>query len=158
MIFGVIMEKHRLRIPVGLFIAIVVTLILGLVARPVINALTTEKQRATNVLLSAIPFILIFVAILLAFISLIKMSASVLNDNISPRIYRVVETVLIVGIVLGILGMFQPWLIIFYKFGFIVLLVSTLGFIWWSHIKPKEERRQEDTTSSSSREMKTTEP
>jgi hypothetical protein len=158
MIFGVIMEKHRLRIPVGLFIAIVVTLILGLVARPVINALTTEKQRATNVLLSAIPFILIFVAILLAFISLIKMSASVLNDNISPRIYRVVETVLIVGIVLGIFGMFQPWLIIFYKFGFIVLLVSTLGFIWWSHIKPKEERRQEDTGSSSSQDMKTTEP
>jgi len=151
------MAKRRLRIPVGLFIAIVVTLILGLVARPVINSLTTEKQRATNVLLSAIPFILIFVAILLAFISLIKMSANVLNDNISPRIFRVIETVLIVGIVLGIIGMFQPWLIIFYKYGFIVLLVSTLGFIWWSHIRPKEERRQKDTSSSSSQDMKTTE-
>jgi len=152
------MAKHRLRIPVGLFIAIVVTLILGLVASPVINSLTTEKQRATNVLLSAIPFILIFVAILLAFISLIKMSASLLNDNISPRIYRVIETVLIAGIILGIIGMFQPWLIIFYKFGFIVLLVSTLGFIWWSHIKPKGERRQKDVGSSSSQDMKTTEP
>ncbi len=43
------------------------------------------------------------------------MSASVLNDNISPRIYRVIETVLIAGIVLGIFGMFQPWLIILYK-------------------------------------------
>jgi len=152
------MAKRRFRLPVGLFIAIAVTLILGLVASPLINSLTTPKQRATNVLLSAIPFILIFVAILLFFISLIRMSASILNDNISPRIFRVVETVLIVGIVLGIIGMFQPWLIIFYKYGFIVLLVSTLGFIWWSHIKPKEERRQEDMSSSSSQDMKTTEP
>jgi len=152
------MAKRRFRIPVGLFVAIAVTLILGLVASPLINSSTTPKQRATNVLLSAIPFILIFVAILLFFISLIKMSANILNDNISPRIFRIVETVLIVGIVLGIVGMFQPWLIIFYKYGFIVLLVSTLGFIWWSHIKPKEERRQEDTGSSSSQDMKTTEP
>jgi hypothetical protein len=158
MIFGVIMAKHRLRIPVGLFISIAVTLILGLVAGPVINASTTEKQRATNVLLSAIPFILIFVAILLVFISMIKMSAGVLNDNISPRVFRFVEKALILGIVLGILGMFQPWLMIFYKYGFIVLLVSTLGFIWWSHIKPKEERRQDDMGSSSSQEVKTTEP
>src|SRR3989304_947690 len=144
MFLGVIMAKSRLRIPVGLFFAIVVTLILGLVAGPVIKALTTEKQRATNVLLSASPFILIFVAILLAFISMINMSASVLNDNISPRIYRAIETVLIAGIVLGVFGMFQPWLMIFYKVGFIVLLVSTLGFIWWSHIKPKGERRQKE--------------
>ena len=152
------MAKRRFRIPVGLFIAIAVTLILGLVASPLISSLTTPKQRATNVLLSAIPFILIFVAILLTFISLIKMSANLLNDNISPRIFRIVETVLIVGIVLGILGMFQPWLIIFYKYGFIVLLVSTLGFIWWSHIKPKEERRQDDAGSSANQDMKTTGP
>jgi len=148
------MAKSRLRIPVGLFIAIVVTLILGLVASPVIEALTTEKQRATNVLLSAIPFILIFVAILLAFISMINMSASVLNDNISPRIYRAIETVLIAGIVLGVFGMFQPWLMIFYKVGFIVLLVSTLGFIWWSHIKPKGERRQKEAGNTTSQDVK----
>ena len=148
------MAKSRLRIPVGLFIAIVVTLILGLVASPVIKALTTDKQRATNVLLSAIPFILIFVAILLAFISMINMSASVLNDNISPRIYRAIETALIAGIVLGVFGMFQPWLMIFYKVGFIVLLVSTLGFIWWSHIKPKGERRQKEAGNTTSQDVK----
>ena len=142
------MKKIRLRIPIGLFIAIAVTLVLGLVAGPIITSQTTEKQRATNVLLSAIPFILIFVSILLAFISLIKMSADVLNDNISPRIHRAIETVLIAGIVLGVLGMFQPWLIIFYKVGFLVLLVSTLGFIWWSHIKPKSERRQSSASNT----------
>jgi lysylphosphatidylglycerol synthetase-like protein (DUF2156 family) len=152
------MEKRRLRIPVGLFIAVIVTLILGLVARPAITALTTEKQRATNVLLSAIPFILIFISILLVYISLISMSASVLNDNISPRVYRIVETVIIAGIVLGVLGMFQPWLMIFYKYGFIVLLVSTLSLIWWSHIKPKRERRQKGAGSTPSQEAKIIEP
>jgi len=152
------MAKSRLRLPIGLFIAIVVTLVLGLVASPVIKALTTEKQRATNVLLSAIPFILIFVAILLAFISLINMSASVLNDNISPRIYRAIERVLIVGIVSGIVGMFQPWLLILYKIGFLVLLVSTLGFIWWSHIKPKGVRRQKEAGFTSSQDAKPIDP
>src|SRR5947207_9587059 len=105
------MAKSRLRLPVRLFIAIGITLVLGLVAGPVIHASTTEEQRATNVLLSAIPFLLIFVSILLTFISLISMSASVLNENISPRIYRTIESILIAGIVLGIFGMFQPWLI-----------------------------------------------
>jgi hypothetical protein len=155
---GVIMTKSRLRLPVGLFIAIAVTFILGLVATPAITAMTTEKQRATNVLLSAIPFILIFVSILLVFISLINMSASVLNDYIAPRIHLIIERILIGGIVLGIFGMFQPWLIIFYKIGFMVLLVSTLGFIWWSHIRPKRERRQKETDNPNSLDVKPIEP
>jgi hypothetical protein len=145
------MAKSRLKLPVGLFIAIVVTFVLGLVASPVIQALTTPKQRNTNVLLSAIPFILIFVAILLVFISLINMSASVLNDHISQRVFLIIERILIGGIALGIFGMFQPWLMIFYKYGFIVLLVSVLGFIWWSHIKPKRERRQKELASRPAR-------
>jgi hypothetical protein len=152
------MTKRRLRIPVGLFIAIAVTLILGLVAKPAITALTTDKQRATNVLLSAIPFILIFVSVLLAFISLINMSASVLNGYISVRVFRAIERILIAGIILGIIGMFQPWLIILYKVGFMVLLVSTLGFIWWGHIKPKGERRQKEAGSTPNQEVKTIEP
>jgi hypothetical protein len=149
------MAKGRLRLPVGIFIAIVVTLMLGLVAGPAIKASTTEEQRATNVLLSAIPFILIFVAILLTFISLISMSASVLNDNISQGIYHAIERLLIAGIVSGIFGMFQPWLIILYKIGFLVLLGSTLGFIWWSHIKPQGVRRQKEAGNASSQDMNT---
>jgi hypothetical protein len=149
------MAKVRLRLPVGIFIAIVVTLMLGLVAGPAIKASTTEEQRATNVLLSAIPFILILVAILLTFISLISMSASVLNDNISQGIYHAIERLLIAGIVSGIFGMFQPWLIILYKIGFLVLLGSTLGFIWWSHIKPQGVRRQKEAGNASSQDMNT---
>jgi preprotein translocase subunit YajC len=54
--------------------------------------------------------------------------------------------------------MFQPWLMIFYKIGFMVLLVSTLGFIWWSHIRPKQERRQKATDKTSSLDVKPIEP
>jgi hypothetical protein len=86
------------------------------------------------------------------------MSASVLNDHISERIYRIIETVLIVGIVSGVFGMFQPWLMILYKVGFLVLLSSTLGFIWWSHVKPKKERRQKEAGSPSSQEATKLEP
>jgi hypothetical protein len=146
------MAKTRLRIPVKLFIAIAITLVLGLVAGPFIKSVTTPKQQATNVLLSAIPFILIFVSILLTFISLINMSASVLNNHISLRNFKIIEGVLISGIALGIFGMFQPWLLILYKIGFMVLLFSTLGFIWWSHIKPKEIRRNKGALSSPSNE------
>jgi hypothetical protein len=123
-----------------------------LVAGPFIKSVTTPKQQATNVLLSAIPFILIFVSILLTFISLINMSASVLNNHISLRNFKIIEGVLISGIALGIFGMFQPWLLILYKIGFMVLLFSTLGFIWWSHIKPKEIRRNKGALSSPSNE------
>lgn len=141
------MAKLRIRLPFGLFIAIVITFILGQAANPLITAVTTDEQRSTNVLLSAIPFILTFVAILLTFISLIVISSRILNNNISPRIHRPIETVLILGIILGVFGMFQPWMHIFYKVGFMVLLISTLGFIWWSHIRPKDVRRQKEAAN-----------
>jgi len=41
------------------------------------------------------------------------------------------------GIVLGILGIFQPWVFALYGPSFVVLLVSTLFFILWSHVQPK---------------------
>ena len=46
------------------------------------------------------------------------------------------ERGLIVGIVLGVLCMFQPWLFAGYRFGFLLVLFATLGFIVWSHITP----------------------
>jgi uncharacterized protein YacL len=138
------MAKRRLPIPISLLISIVVFLVLGLVSGPFIRSVTTPQQMATNVLLDAIPFLLIFIAIILAFIALIVMMANLLNGNISPRIYRPVETVLIGGIVLGIIGMFQPWLFAAYRWGFILLLVSTLGYILWSHISPKGAAQAEE--------------
>lgn len=143
------MTKTRFRIPYGLILSATVCLILGLAAGPLIRSWATEEQLAKNVLLSAIPFILIFVSILLVFIALITAVARLLNDRIHARLYRIIESIVIAGIVLGVIGMFQPWHMIFYKYGFTVLLISTLSFILWSHVRPKGEQRQEDLTSLS---------
>jgi hypothetical protein len=126
-----------------------VLLILGYFAGPIIQSSVPEEKLATNVLLSAIPFILVFVAIVLVFITIIVLVASVLNHNIPERTYRPIETVIIAGIVLGVIGMFQPWSFTLYRFGFSVLLISTLAFILWSHVIPKGMRRQEELGSVS---------
>ena len=131
------MTNKRPRVPIGLPISAVITLILGLAAGPFIRSLATEEQLATNVLLSAIPFVLIFVSIVLFFITLIWLVASLLNNRIPERIYRPVEWIIIAGIVLGIVGMFQPWSFAGYRFGFLLLFFSTLSFILWSHVVPK---------------------
>jgi hypothetical protein len=151
------MAKIRPRVPITLPLIAVVLLVLGLVAGPVIRSQATPEQMADNILLGALPFILIFVAIILAFITLIVLLASMLSNNIPLRIYQPVERILIAGIVLGIVGMFQPWAFAAYRAGFIVLLISTLGFIVWSHIVPKGIRRVEDMGSLSVSEFEKSE-
>ena len=150
------MAISRPRVPIALPIMIVVLIVLGILAGPFIRSRTTPEQLADNVLLNAIPFILIFVAIILAFITLIVIVASMLENNISHRTHTIVEQILIACIVLGIVGMFQPWLFEAYKYGFVLLLISTLCFILWSHITPKREVLQEESipglTSESSSE------
>jgi mannose/fructose/N-acetylgalactosamine-specific phosphotransferase system component IIC len=138
------MEKRRPHVPIGLPIAVVALLILGAVANPIISSIFTEQQLNTNVLLSAIPFVCIFAAIVLAFITLVAFVASLLNHNISREVYRPIELALIGGIVLGVVGMFQPWFFIAYRVGFFVLLFSTLGFILWSHVIPKGVEHSEE--------------
>lgn len=138
------MVKSRPRVPIGLPIAATILFILGLVAGPIIRSTFSERELATNVLLSAIPFILIFVAIILLFISAIWLLGSVLNHTISAQVYRPVETIIIAGIVLGVFGMFQPWFFALYKYGFFLLLVSTLAFIVWSHIMPYRQQRVQE--------------
>jgi uncharacterized protein YneF (UPF0154 family) len=141
------MEVSRPRVPVTLLIVIAVLLVLGIVAGQYINATMTEEQLADNVFINAIPFVLIFAAIILTFIAVIVVVASMLDNNISARTHRIVEQILIVGIVLGVVGMFQPWVFEGYKFGFLLLLISTLCFILWSHITPKRELVQEEAAA-----------
>jgi hypothetical protein len=143
------MNKRRFPVPVGLPISVVVLLILGAVANPIISRLVSEQQLATNVLISAIPFVCIFAAIVLAFITLVAFMANLLNHNIPREVHRPIELTIIGGIVLGIIGMFQPWFFIAYRIGFFVLLFSTLGFILWSHIIPKRAQASDDTGSVS---------
>jgi hypothetical protein len=129
------------RIPVKLLIVAATLLVLGLVAVQVIPMLVAGTAAAQNVLFNAIPFILIFVAILLTFIGLIVFVTRSLNNNVSERIFRPVEAILIAGIVFGVFGMFQPWLFILFQIGFYVLFFSTLGYIMWSHVLPKRMQR-----------------
>jgi hypothetical protein len=48
-----------------------------------------------------------------------------------------IEGVLIAGILLGVVGLFQGWSLAGYGIGFHVLLVSVLSYVMWSHVTPK---------------------
>jgi len=83
-------------------------------------------------------FIVCFLAILIAFIYSIVYLARKLHGRVPPRIYSRIELTIIAGIILGVVGMFQPWVHDAYRVGFYILLFSTLSFIVWSHITPAQ--------------------
>jgi hypothetical protein len=86
--------------------------------------------------LQAATFITCFIIVLAAFITFIVRLSKRLHRKVNPRIYNVIEAIVIAGIVLGVAGMFQPFTKALYEPGFLVLLFSTLGFIVWSHVTP----------------------
>lgn len=134
------MAKMRSLIPLKLLISAVVLLGLSFAARPLIVAAAPE-QADTNVLLIAIPFLLVFVPIILAYMALIVFVGKLIGDRVPETVHRVIEYIFIVGITLGIVGMFQPWLFALFKISFLTLLFSTLGFILWSHVMAKRVTR-----------------
>lgn len=97
---------------------------------------TLSQARQDEVFMKAIPFVAIFVSIILAFICLIVITAIVLNGKIPLRTYRPIEYLIIVGILLGVLGLFQGWKLFVYQNGFLLLLAAVLLFMIWSHITP----------------------
>jgi len=135
------MPKIRSLVPAKLLLSAAGALILSPLARPVIGTLVTPEEMSENVLLSAIPFILVFVAIVLVYMALIVFAGKLLGNRVSEGVYHVIEYVLIAGIGLGVFGMFQPWLFISFKISFLVLLLSTLSFILWSHVILKRARQ-----------------
>ena len=90
--------------------------------------------------LQAVIFLAGFLVILGLYIVLIRRVSKRLSDNISGARFGRIERILILGIVVGVIAMFQPWLFKAYTVGFIVLLLSTLGFILWSHVLPTQEQ------------------
>ncbi len=60
-----------------------------------------------------------------------------LNHKIQRRVFQTVERAIIGGILIGTVGMFQPWSLDLYRWGFLVLLLATLFYIVWSHVIPK---------------------
>ncbi len=130
------MVNSRKRLLLILLSIAILLIVLGIALTPVVNGID-PKIRADNVILNGIPFILIAIGVIILFIDFIIWLASKLNNNIPEKTYRPIERALIVGIALGVIGMFQPFTVVLYTLGFIVLLVSTLGFIVWSHVVPR---------------------
>lgn len=130
------MSSGRKRLLIILLAVAIALWIAGIVTGPVVAGMD-PKTLTDNTILNGIPFILIVIGIIVAFIDFIILMATLLNNKVSENVYRPVERFLIAGIVLGVIGMFQPFTVILYTIGFIVLLISTFGFIFWSHIVPR---------------------
>jgi hypothetical protein len=134
--------KIRPLIPLKLLIAAAVLFGLSFAARPALNALVPDLPTSSNVLILAIPFLLVFVPIILSFMALIVFVSKLLFHRVPEGAYTAIEYVFIAGIFLGIIAMFQPWVFALFKIGFFVLFGSLLGFMIWSHVAMKRARRQ----------------
>lgn len=110
-----------------------VAFIIALVFPALRDNLLSEETR-NGVLMQAVPFFAAFVGIILLFAMLIFLLAIRFNGIIPYRAYRPIELLTIIGIVAGVTFLFQPLHFVGYKYGFVLLLASTLGFIAWSHV------------------------
>lgn len=84
-----------------------------------------------------VSFFATLVAILSGYICFIAFVSRLLSGRISERVFGYLEKLLIAGILLGIAGMFQPWVSVFYPLGFIVLFAATWIFTLWGYVVPK---------------------
>ncbi|MFL5807580.1 MAG: hypothetical protein ACJ8CR_38370 [Roseiflexaceae bacterium] len=74
----------------------------------------------------------------------------------SRRVYARVERTIIVVMLLGMVGMFQPFALDVYRYGFLSLLFSTIAFIIISHLSPKPERTDAPVITSPEQARDTT--
>ncbi len=93
--------------------------------------------------LQALLFIVGFIVILMAFIYFIARVARRFNGNVSQRTYSAIEGAIIAGLLLGVVGRFQPGVHLACKIDLSVLLLSTLAYIVWSHVTPKSAHNGE---------------
>lgn len=91
-------------------------------------------------------FIIGLLAFLFGFGGFIAYLSSRLSHRLSRRAFSVVEWIIILGIVLGSVGMFQPLTFGLFEASFLLLLVATLAYIVWSHITPRGEEAEEQET------------
>jgi hypothetical protein len=88
-------------------------------------------------------FFTVLFGILSAYISGITVLSRALSGRVSQRLFGVVEKALIAGILLGVAGMFQPWVQALYWIGFLVLFASTWSFTVWGYVVPKTPQTAE---------------
>jgi len=90
-------------------------------------------------------FLCTFLAVLIAFVFFgIVLPVKLLSGRVPRRLYSIVEAFIVAGILLGVFGMFQPWLLELYTNGFYVLGISLLCFMIWSHVTPKTARQEKE--------------
>lgn len=93
-----------------------------------------------GVLLQAIPFVAFFITVLLLYILLIVIVARYYNGRVPNRAHAPIVNVFMLGILVGVFLLFQSIHMVGYRYGFLLLLGATLGFILWSHVVPKSAR------------------
>lgn len=138
------MVKNKIRPPYVLPIISALLVIAGILYRDFVLVNIPVKQQINNVILVAIPFICYFVAILLVYIFIINVVGQVLSRRVPEKIYKVLNFIIIAGIIVGIIMMMQPFTIVLYKISFMVVLVSLLLFIIWSHVSPAFSPEEEE--------------
>jgi uncharacterized membrane protein len=110
-----------------------IALIIALVF-PVIRDGISDERTRNGVLMQAVPFFAVFAAILLLYILLGYIIAYRFNGKVPNRTYKGVENTLVIGILVGVVLLFQPIDFVGYRYGFLLVLASLLAFILWSHV------------------------
>lgn len=131
------MNDKKVRPPYVLPVVAVIISFLGFLYSIFVLPTIPEQTRIDNVILIAVPFICYFVAIILMYIFLINVVMQNFSHKISPKIYKPINFVIIAGIIGGIILMLQPLSIGLFKISFMIVLVSLLLFMVWSHVIPK---------------------
>ncbi|MEZ4669647.1 MAG: hypothetical protein R3E39_17210 [Anaerolineae bacterium] len=131
--------------------AAIIAFVIAVLFPVISNALLSEEARK-SVLIHAIPFFAAFVGILLLFILVIFLVALRYNGKVPGRCYSGIEYTIIAGILGGVICLFQPFSFVPYHYGFILVLVSLLSFILWSHVVPATARQTADLPALGSRQ------
>jgi hypothetical protein len=122
----------------GLGGAAIITFIVGFIFRSLIPSFPETIRNA--VIVQALPFIAFFASLLLLFIMSVALLGVRFHLIVPNRTHRAVEFTIIASILVGIVGLFQPWQISPYTYGLSLLLFSVLAFIVWSHVAPRSNR------------------
>ncbi len=134
----------------GLGGAAIISAIIGILFNVAIRPLLSERIR-NEVIVTAVPFIAIFAAILLLFIMSVALLGVRFHVTVPARTHSAVEYTIIASILIGVVALFQSWSIAPYTFGLGLLLFSVLAFIVWSHVAPRNKRDDATLPKFSSR-------
>jgi hypothetical protein len=134
---------NNVRLPFRLLLIAAILVVVAAISRPIVEG-QDAAWKVTYVLLTGLPFILEFIAFILVFVFVIFMFAKWLNNRIGAQAYKYVEWFILACVALGLIGMFQPWMIELYNIGFHLLLFAMIAFNVWTHVTPKQIRRVEE--------------